>query len=429
VIAVGRVRFHKLHGLGNDFLVVDLRGLPAEDAAALVDPEVVRWLCDRQFGVGGDGVLAVSAPRTAGACATMRVGNADGSEAEMCGNGIRCVAKFLRDADASLGDRLVIDTGAGPLACDVHLGDDGQVDTVTVDMGRPRLTRAEIPATGPGDERWIDGPLTIPGDPAGPRAVTAVSMGNPHAVVFVDDPATVHTLARTVGPSLETHAAFPRKTNAEFAALAGPDTLELGVWERGCGITLACGDRGLRHRGRRVPHRPRPARSRAHRPAARWPAGDHRRRRLQRGRDARPRAPGLRRRGRPGRPRPRRPPVASEPARRRGRSAARERISSRAPRRARCGDQIGLMSGTHFQRQPVSGVQVATESAVQIGTGPHSRGRQKPAASSAGAGAALGVGVGVGGAALGLGEHAARVSAAVKARAKTDVSLFGMARG
>jgi diaminopimelate epimerase len=241
VTAVGRVRFHKLHGLGNDFLVVDLRGLPAEDAAALVDPEVVRWLCDRQFGVGGDGVLAVSAPRTAGACATMRVGNADGSEAEMCGNGIRCVAKFLRDADASLGDRLVIDTGAGPLACDVHLGDDGQVDTVTVDMGRPRLTRAEIPATGPGDERWIDGPLTIPGDPAGARAVTAVSMGNPHAVVFVDDPATVHTLARTVGPSLETHAAFPRKTNAEFAALAGPDTLELGVWERGCGITLACG--------------------------------------------------------------------------------------------------------------------------------------------------------------------------------------------
>jgi hypothetical protein len=87
------------------------------------------------------------------------------------------------------------------------------------------------------------------------------------------------------------------------------------------------------------------------------------------------------------------------------------------------------MSGTHFQRQPVSGVQVATELAVQIGTGPHSRGRQKPAASSAGAGAALGVGVGVGGAALGLGEHAARVSAAVKARAKTDVSLFGMARG
>jgi diaminopimelate epimerase len=171
----------------------------------------------------------------------MRVLNADGSEAEMCGNGIRCVAKFLRDADAALGAHVVIDTGAGPLGCALGFAADGTVDAVTVEMGRPRLTRAEIPATGPADERWIDGALAIAGDSADERRVTAVSMGNPHAVVFVDDAAAVHRLARQLGPALETHAAFPRKTNAEFAAMIDADTIALGVWERGCGITLACG--------------------------------------------------------------------------------------------------------------------------------------------------------------------------------------------
>jgi diaminopimelate epimerase len=231
--------FAKYHGLGNDFLVVDLRAgepTPTPNAAG-----AARLLCDRRFGVGGDGVLAILPPRVPGADARMRVLNADGSEAEMCGNGIRCVAKFLRDREPALGPRLVIDTGAGLLARDVALGADGAVAAVTVDMGRPRLTRGEIPATGPADERWVDAPIAIPGDPAGERRLTAVSMGNPHAVVFVDDPATVQALARQLGPVLETHAGFPRKTNAEFAALAGPDTIALGVWERGCGITLACG--------------------------------------------------------------------------------------------------------------------------------------------------------------------------------------------
>ncbi|MEZ4404130.1 MAG: diaminopimelate epimerase [Kofleriaceae bacterium] len=238
---MSRVPFTKLHGLGNDFLVVDLTTLAPAVAAELQAPDTVRWLCDRQFGVGGDGVLALSAGRTPGAVATMRVLNADGSEAEMCGNGIRCVAKFLRERDPSLGQRLVVDTGAGPLACDVTLADDGTVTAVTVGMGRPRLTRGEIPATGPADERWIAGALAIAGDAVASRAVTAVSMGNPHAVVFVDDPDTVHDLARAVGPALEVDPAFPRKTNAEFAAMRGPDVIELGVWERGCGITLACG--------------------------------------------------------------------------------------------------------------------------------------------------------------------------------------------
>lgn len=239
--APGRTfRFSKLHGLGNDFLVVDVRGLDPATALAIQDPETVRRLCDRQFGVGGDGVLAVRPAVTAGATAEMRVLNADGSEAEMCGNGIRCVVKELWEtAGAAAGERLIVDTGAGPLACGVTV-EDGAVTWVTVDMGRPRLTRAEIPMTGPAAERCVDQPITIPGDDR-ERRVTAVSMGNPHAVIFVDDPALAHELATTVGPALERHAWFPNKTNAEFAHVASRTEIELVVWERGCGITLACG--------------------------------------------------------------------------------------------------------------------------------------------------------------------------------------------
>ena len=234
------VRFTKLHGLGNDFLVVDVRTLDPRAAAAVQDPAVVRWLCDRQFGVGGDGVLAVRAARTAGATAEMRVLNADGSEAEMCGNGLRCVVKHLWDHAPGSGDRLVVDTGAGPLACGVQI-QDGKVDTVTVDMGRPRLTRGEIPMTGPAGERCIEQPLAIPGDLVAERRITAVSMGNPHAIVFVDSADEARRLAETVGPALERHAAFPRKTNAEWAFVASRREIDLVVWERGCGITLACG--------------------------------------------------------------------------------------------------------------------------------------------------------------------------------------------
>ena len=246
----------KLHGLGNDFLVIDVRGLDDETAARVQDPATVRQLCDRQFGVGGDGVLAVRAPRTAGAAAEMRVLNADGSEAEMCGNGIRCVAKWLHDRAGVSGPSMVIDTGAGPLTCGLTVVD-GVVDSVTVDMGRPRLTRGEIPMTGPADERCLEVPLRLGADSGRGSTmssdqlrmssgitehhVTAVSMGNPHAVVFVDSAAATMQLATTAGPALETHAWFPRKTNAEWAHVAGPDTIDLVVWERGCGITLACG--------------------------------------------------------------------------------------------------------------------------------------------------------------------------------------------
>jgi len=237
------LRFSKYQGLGNDFVVVDLRDAAPDVAAAAQDPAVVRALCDRQFGIGGDGVLPILPAVTAGADARMRVLNADGSEAEMCGNGLRCVVKYLHDRTGLRKERVVVDTGAGPLACTIARAGD-VVDTVTVDMGRPRLSRAEIPMTGPADERCVDQAIEIPGDipgHTGHRRITGVSMGNPHAITFVASRDEADRLAASIGPAVEHHAWFPRRTNAEFAHVVSPREIDLVVWERGCGITLACG--------------------------------------------------------------------------------------------------------------------------------------------------------------------------------------------
>jgi diaminopimelate epimerase len=241
------IPFSKVQGLGNDFVVVDLRpGRPAASASpSPVDPLLVRALCDRHFGVGADGVLAIL-PGDQGD-ARMRVLNADGSEAEMCGNGIRCVAKVLYDTDERLKKtNLRIDTGAGVLDCAID-AEGGRARTVAVEMGRPRLTRAEIPMLGPAAERAIKAPLTVAGKT---YTVTTVSMGNPHAVIFVDDPAAdLRALAETIGPAIEHAPEFPKRTNVEFARVrrtpAGAEPaggeIDLVVWERGSGLTLACG--------------------------------------------------------------------------------------------------------------------------------------------------------------------------------------------
>jgi diaminopimelate epimerase len=170
------VRFAKYHGLGNDFVVVDLRTAPPADVAAIQEPAIVRAVCDRQFGVGADGVLAILPAHDADT--RMRVLNADGSEAEMCGNGIRCVVQELHGRGGIAKDEMTLETGAGRLVCE--LDDTG----VTVSMGAPRLLRREIPMTGPGDERCIEQPLEIAGYQT--RAITGVSMGNPHAVIFIE---------------------------------------------------------------------------------------------------------------------------------------------------------------------------------------------------------------------------------------------------
>ena len=233
--------FVKVEGLGNDFLVVDLRpGKPAYPLAELVTrPETVRALCDRNFGVGGDGVLAIL-PGVQGD-ARMRVLNADGSEAEMCGNGIRCVAKVLYEQDPALRkDILRIDTDAGLLDCAVDVKDQ-RVASVTVDMGVPQLVPKLVPVES--DEPRLVRVARHARDRE--FAITAVSMGNPHVVIFMDDPtANLRELAASYGPALEYDPIFPRRTNVEFAKVrtnAGRPEIDLVVWERGCGITLACG--------------------------------------------------------------------------------------------------------------------------------------------------------------------------------------------
>jgi len=163
----------------------------------------------------------------------------------MCGNGLRCVAKYLYDYDdqAKKNEGLLIDTGAGPLLCQITQGASGLAQTVTVDMGAPRLTRNQIPMTGPegssSEESPINDKITI-----GNRdfLFTSISMGNPHTVTFVEQcGADLRALAESVGPDIEKHPWFPQKTNVEFAHLHSPTEIELVVWERGCGITLACG--------------------------------------------------------------------------------------------------------------------------------------------------------------------------------------------
>jgi diaminopimelate epimerase len=230
--------FTKVEGLGNDFLVVDLRpGRPAAGASpSPEDPAVVRALCDRRFGVGGDGVLAIL-PSTKGD-ARMRVLNADGSEAEMCGNGIRCVAKLLYETDSGLRrPSLNIETGAGVLECALDV-EAGKVRTVAVDMGRPRLMRDEIPLRPGGQTRALRETISARGRTF---QFTGVSMGNPHAVIFVDERAPLRVLADEFGPLFENAERFPNRTNVEFAAIRPSGEIDLVVWERGAGITMACG--------------------------------------------------------------------------------------------------------------------------------------------------------------------------------------------
>jgi diaminopimelate epimerase len=220
------VRFVKYHGLGNDFLLVDRLSGPETEA---IVGDAAERLCDRRRGIGADGVLTLL-PSKVGA-ARMRIVNADGSLAQMCGNGIRCVAKYLADELLLAGDEVAIETDAGVRACRL-LRQDGQVIEVTVDMGAPILEAEKIPINAaPGrfvqqavqlETFWVRG--------------TAVSMGNPHFVLFGVPP----DAAEALGPKLEMHPLFPNRTNVEFVLESG-DELQVTVWERGVGITEACG--------------------------------------------------------------------------------------------------------------------------------------------------------------------------------------------
>ena len=223
------IQFVKMHGLGNDFIMVDCLSHPY-GVEQLVGQAAA--LCDRHFGIGGDGLILVMPGLNAPF--RMRIVNNDGSEAEMCGNGIRCFAKYVYERGLTRDTEFVVETLAGPIT-PVLLLEDEQVKAVRVDMGEPRLERTQIPMTGPAGT-VIDEPLAVADRTFN---VTAVSMGNPHAVIFVDD--VKHFPVEQYGPLIEHHPAFPRRTNVEFAQVKAPDRLTMRVWERGAGITLACG--------------------------------------------------------------------------------------------------------------------------------------------------------------------------------------------
>ncbi len=220
------MHFVKYQGLGNDFVFVDGRHVKFTDIAL-----AAQILCDRRFGVGADGLILMSDSATADA--RMRVINSDGSEAEMCGNASRCAPLFWKELGLLKTDEMCLETLAGPIKTHVK---DWEKGLVTVDMGAPRLTRGEIPMSGAPDQQAIDVAVTVSGQE---WRGTAVSMGNPHFVIFVPDIELVDVAK--VGRKIEKHDLFPKKTNVEFVQKLNDHILRMRVWERGAGITQACG--------------------------------------------------------------------------------------------------------------------------------------------------------------------------------------------
>ncbi|MEX0651537.1 MAG: diaminopimelate epimerase [Actinomycetota bacterium] len=227
-----RFEFAKYQGAGNDFvMMVDL-----EDERP-VTPQQAAALCDRRTGVGADGVIRVMRSDRGEAGFRMDYSNADGSPAEMCGNGIRCVGVLLHDRGLADGTEIDVMTPAGVKHLLLQPDADGRVRRVTVTMGAPNFTRAAIPMRGPAWETFLGQPFDIGGGLT--LTVSALSMGNPHLVVFVDgDPVTVHV--GHIGPALERHELFPERTNVEFAYVHD-GVVHARVWERGSGETMACG--------------------------------------------------------------------------------------------------------------------------------------------------------------------------------------------
>lgn len=228
------MQFTKMHGTGNDFVMVDARAADSNTDW----PALAIAICDRHFGVGGDGLILALPPETADADLRMRMFNPDGSEAEMCGNGIRCLARFAveRGIAQATDGALLIETLAGLLRCEL-LGDGSVVERVRVSMGAPRLAPAEIPVLAESSGPVLHLPLLLDGQA---YDVTAVSMGNPHAVYFSEQLVAQMPLER-IGPLVEHHPAFPRRVNFEVVNVLGRDRLRMRVWERGAGLTLACG--------------------------------------------------------------------------------------------------------------------------------------------------------------------------------------------
>jgi len=224
------MNFVKMHGTGNDFVLMEARGDERDW------PRLAQAMCDRHFGVGADGLILVLPSSRADV--RMRMFNPDGSEAEMCGNGLRCLVKYAVEGGLAhpRGGRIDVETPAGVLAAETF-GDGRTVERVRVSVGVPRFAPAEIPVLVDTEPPILDLPLEVAGHAL---RLTCVSMGNPHAVHFVENPVADFPLEQ-VGPLVEHHALFPQRVNFEVARVLAGDRIEARVWERGAGPTLACG--------------------------------------------------------------------------------------------------------------------------------------------------------------------------------------------
>jgi diaminopimelate epimerase len=223
------MKFVKMHGAGNDYVYVDCFRQTIENPESLA-----REISDRNFGVGGDGLILIEPSKKADV--KMRMFNIDGSEGEMCGNGIRCVAKYAFDHGLVDRTEITVETGAGVLPLIMYPNKHEHIDKVRVNMGPPRLSRGDLPMVGVAHEQVINMELEILDRTF---EVTCVSMGNPHCVIYVDDLANFPV--KRYGYAIENHELFPQRINVEFVEVISPNEVRQRTWERGSGETLACG--------------------------------------------------------------------------------------------------------------------------------------------------------------------------------------------
>ncbi len=226
------ITFSKMHGLGNDYVVIDESDkiiIPEEKK-----PEIVEEICRRGFSVGADGVIFVAPASSENADIRFRIFNSDGSEAEMCGNGIRCFAKYVYENEIVQTDQILVETLGGIKEVDLDV-EGGEVRASTVDMGIPTFKTHDIPMISDKDE-FLDSELIVDGKPLN---ITAVNVGNPHAVIFTENIEDIKL--NEIGPLIENHPAFPQKTNVHFVNIINRNEIEMITWERGAGFTLACG--------------------------------------------------------------------------------------------------------------------------------------------------------------------------------------------
>lgn len=220
--------FVKMHGLGNDFVFIEDKTGQDKDYTALA-----RAMCNRHTGIGADGLIVIVDSRVADV--RMRIINSDGSEAEMCGNGIRCFAKYVYDSGIIEKKQFTVETPAGIMEPEITIGADNKAELITINMGRPSFNRSEIPMEGT-DGRVLNEDLGVDGEN---WKITSLLMGVPHTVTYVDDVDSVDI--EKIGPLFEKHEAFPKHTNINFAQQMDDRTVKVRTWERGAGATLACG--------------------------------------------------------------------------------------------------------------------------------------------------------------------------------------------